>query len=38
MLDDCIAEISDDLEEITVTECQEPLPKRPRPAILNRNS
>ena len=32
MLDECIAETSDDLEE--VTQSQEPLPKRPRPAIL----
>jgi len=32
MLDECIAEISDDLEK--VTRRQEPLPKHPRPAIL----
>ena len=32
MFDECIAEISDDLEE--VTQSQERLPKCPRPAIL----
>ena len=32
MLDECIAQISDDLDE--VTQSRVPLPKWPRPAIL----
>ena len=34
ILDECTAEISDDLEE--VAQSQEPLPKHPRPAILQK--